>query len=116
MTMSLFTWLKERCGARHKATTLYRRGMSKAHNHDHQGAIRDYSMAIKMPDTPADVKAMALFNRALAYAAAKDESNAVGDLKRLMTMREAPAEVRMEAKRKLARMDRRSNSGSSRPI
>jgi hypothetical protein len=111
--MRFYTWLKDRCGARGKATSLYRRGMVKAHHHDHQGAIRDYSMAIKMPETPGDLKAMALFNRALVYAAAKDELRAIDDLKVLLAMRETPPDVRTEAKRKLARMDRRTNNDSS---
>jgi hypothetical protein len=92
---------------------IYKRGMRKAHHHDHPGAILDYTSAIQMPDIPSDLKAMALFNRAMVYAASNEESKAISDLRMLIAMRETPSEVRTEAKRKLARMDRRSTASNA---
>ena len=109
----LYRWLRDRYCVRGKAMTAYRRGMKKAQDHDIPGAIRDYSIAIKMPDTPSDVKAMALYNRAIVYAAAHDESKAIEDLRVVLAMRETPSDVRLEAKRKLARMDRRSKTSNA---
>jgi hypothetical protein len=109
--MSIFSWLKDRFGVRGKAISLYRRGMIKAHQHDHQGAIHDYTVAIQLPDIPPDLRAMALYNRALVYAATKDEHKAIDDLKVVLAMRQTPPDVRDEAKRKLVRMDRKSSAG-----
>jgi hypothetical protein len=68
---------------------------------------------IQLPDTPSDLKAMALYNRALAYAANKDELKAFEDLRVVLGMSTTPPDVRKEAKRKLARMDRRSNTNQA---
>ncbi len=111
--MSFYTWFRNRCPARAKATTAYKRGMKQANYHNHQAAIDEYTIAIKVPDAPSDVKAMALFNRAIVYAAVHQDELAIDDLRTLLSMSDAPAEVRTEARRKLVRMDRRSKTGSA---
>jgi hypothetical protein len=113
MSMSIFSWFKGKYGVRGKAISLYRSGMTKAHRHDHQGAIRDYTAAISLPDIPPDLRAMALYNRALVYSATKDDLKAVDDLRVVLAMRQTPPDVREEAKRKLVRMDRRSSAGNA---
>ena len=84
--------------------------MARAKKHDHQGAIDDYTAIISLPDTSASMKAMALYNRALTYAAVADESQALADLSAVLSMPEAPVSVRTEARRKLVRMQRRSDT------
>ena len=111
--MNLLGWLIGGFSNRGKSLSLYRRGMAKSKQHDHQGAIEDYTAAIDMPKTPGDVKAMALYNRALVYAAARQGSQATADLDTILGMPEAPPQIKAEAKRKLARMQSRSAKTSS---
>lgn len=103
--MNVFRLLISHFTLRGRALSLYRSGMTKANYHDHQGAIEDYSTAIDLPDTPADVRAMAMFNRALVYSAIGEDPRAVADLQSVleMTDAEAPA-VKAEARQKLVRM------------
>jgi hypothetical protein len=93
-----------------KALSLYKRGMAKAKQHDHQGAIDDYTTAISMPDTTANVKAMALYNRAMVYAAIGEKAKATDDLNVVLSMPEDLSEIKGEATRKLVRMERRSKN------
>jgi hypothetical protein len=65
--MKFLNWLADRLLNRGKAVSLYKRGMAKAKNHDHQGAIDDYTEALGKPSMPVDVKAMVLSNRALVF-------------------------------------------------
>jgi tetratricopeptide (TPR) repeat protein len=104
--MNVLSWLTGHFSNRGKALSLYRRGMAKSKNHEHQGAIDDYTTAIGMRDAPPDVKAMALYNRALVYAAAGDRPNATADLNTVLEMPEALPNIKAEAKRKLVRMER----------
>ena len=93
--------------------SLYKRGMARAKKHDHQGAIGDYTAAIEMPDTPADLKAMALYNRATVYAVVGEKSKATDDLNVVLAMPQELTDIKTEARRKLMRMERRSKSDSS---
>lgn len=111
--MNVLRWLSKSFSSRARALTTYRRGMARAHRHEHQGAIDDYTAMIDLPDTPANMKAMALYNRALAYVAANDEACATADLTQILSMSEAPANVRTEARRKLLRMKRRSDESDA---
>lgn len=86
--------------------------MARANKHDHAGAIQDYSSAVATSDVPPDVKAMALYNRAMVYAASGDIAHAVDDLNAVLAMPQALAHVKTEARRKLVRMQRRSDSGN----
>ena len=106
--MNVFTWLKGRLSHRGKAMSFYRRGMAKSKNHQHQGAIDDYTSAIGLPETPPDVKAMALYNRALVYAASGDGPKATDDLNSVLAMSGARNNVKTEARRKLVRMESRT--------
>jgi len=108
--MRILDWLADRFwhSDRRSALSLYRRGMTKAKKHEHQGAIQDYSDVIQAAETPVDVTAMALYNRALAYLAAGDESQAVADLNRLLAMDAVPVNVKTMARQKIVRMASRS--------
>jgi len=110
--MNVFSWLTGRFSSRGKALSLYRRGMAKSKQHDHEGAIDDYTTTIGMQDVPTDVKAMALYNRALVYAAAGNGPRAASDLNTVLGMTEALPNVKAEARRKLARMQRGSTRAS----
>lgn len=111
--MGFLESLLGRGSSRDKAVALYKRGMSKAQKHDHNGAIEDYSAAIEMPDVPLDVKAMAQYNRSLVYAAANDNAKAVGDLKGVLAMEELPTNVKTAAEEKLKRIKRRYDESHS---
>ena len=50
--MKLFDWFNIRFSGGGKALSLYRRGMTRAKKHDHQGAIDDYTAMIAMPNAP----------------------------------------------------------------
>jgi hypothetical protein len=107
--MQILERLKEWYSGRGKALSRYRRGMERAKQQDHAGAIDDYTAAINMPQVPPDVKAMALFNRALILASDGDNPQARTDLNRVLAMAETPADVRTEARRKLVRMERQTS-------
>ena len=94
---------------RGKALSLYKRGMAKAKNHEHQGAIDDYTTALGMPGMPADVKAMVLYNRALVHVASGDLCRGADDLDAVLAMDEAPANVKTMARQKLAKRNIRSH-------
>ena len=87
---------------------LYKRGMAKAKDHDHEGAIDDYTVTLEMPRTSAELTAMVLYNRALAYVAAGNEASGIQDLNAISKMNTAPANVKRMAKQKLVRMSLRS--------
>ena len=110
--MNAFNWLTDHFSNHGKALSLYKRGMAKAKNHDHQGAIDDYTMTIDMPDTPAKLKAMVLYNRALVHIATGDFSKGVDDLEAVMAMDEAPMRVKIMAMRKLSKRKLRSHKSN----
>ena len=60
--------------------------MAKANKRDYDGAIADYSAAIRVPHIPTDVKAMAIYNRSLAYHAIHEDAKAAEDLTALLEM------------------------------
>ena len=91
---SFTTWVKSLFSPRGKALYLYRRGMAKAKKHDYQGAIADYSNAMRDPHFPADVKAMAIYNRALAYSAIHEDAKAIDDLDAVLAMPGLPQNIR----------------------
>ena len=111
--MNLATWFTNRFSNRGKAVSLYKRGMAKAKNDDHQGAIVDYTTAIGMTATPADVKGMAQYNRALAYAASGNDRKAMEDIDVVLAMTGAPISVKTEARRMLVRIERRSTDANT---
>ena len=113
--MSILDWLKNRFSGRNKALSLYRRGMERAKRQDHAGAIDDYTATINMPQVPPDVKAMALFNRALILSADGDSTQALDDLNMVLTMAATPTEVRIEARRKVVRMERHASGTNGEP-
>lgn len=101
---SAFDWLSGFFTTRGKVLALYRRGMAKAEKHDHRGALEAYDAAIKIADSPADVRAMALYNRALVYAAVGEDGKATADLELVLAMEESFINIKTMAKQKLARM------------
>ena len=102
--MSLFTWWKERRSIRGAGLSFYRRGMVRANQHDHQGALEDYTAVIEMAGAPDDVRAMALYNRALLYAAVKDLPRAQSDLNAVLAMAAPLRKIKSAARQKLDRM------------
>ncbi len=108
--MNFFNRLIAHFSDRGKALSCYKRGMVKAKNHDHQGAIDDYTATLGMLHTPTDVKAMVLFNRALVFTAAGDDQKAIDDLDAVLAMDEAPAKVKATARQKLLKMESRSHT------
>jgi hypothetical protein len=78
--------------------------MIKAKKRDHQGAIVDYTAAIGIKDTPADVMAMALYHRALEHMAAGDDQKGSDDLQAVLALQESLVNVKTMARQMLARM------------
>ena len=110
--MNALNWLTCHFSNRGKVRSLYKRGMAKAKNHDHQGAIDDYTMSIDMSDTPPNVKAMVLYNRALVHVATGDFCKGADDLEAVLVMDEAPVNVKTMARQKLAKKEVRSRKSS----
>ena len=106
--MSVSQWLKRKFSKATTPTCLYKAGMEKARQHDHEGAIGDYTAAVEMPDVSMDVKAMALYNRALVHAATRNADKAIEDLNLVLAMREAPGNIKAAAKQKLSKILRRA--------
>lgn len=111
--VSTFAWLTGHFSSRGKALSLYKRGMAKAKNRDHHGAIDDYTAAIGRPDISSNVKPMVLFNRALVYVAIGDDPKAIDDLNAVLATAEAAVNVKTMARQKLARMAARSDKSNA---
>lgn len=111
--MNIFHWIKGLFTRRGKALSLYRRGMGLAKQHDHQGAIDEYTAAIELEHVPGDVKAMALFNRGLAHMAAGDYRHSVEDLDEVLAMEEAPHNVKTMARQKLVKRESRRGKSNA---
>jgi len=74
--------------------------------HKNQAAIADYTAVLDIPGVTAGLRAMVLYNRALVHHANAHESKAIDDLNRVLEMADAGGRVKMEARRKLVRMER----------
>ena len=105
--MNLIRWIKSLVTRRGKALSLYRAGIASANKGDYQGAIANYSAAIRAADTPIDVKAMALYNRSLAYAAIHEDNKAAEDLAAMLEMPGLPENIKSKAHQRRERMKRR---------
>jgi hypothetical protein len=105
--MSFATWVQSFFSPRGKALALYRRGMAKANRHDYHGAIADYSVAIRAPHIPNDVKAMAIYNRALAYSAIHEDARAAEDLAAVLEMPGLPVNIKTHAQQRWERIRQR---------
>ena len=81
--------------------------MVKANNCEYDGAIADYSAAIRAPDIPTDVKAMALYNRALAYSAIHEDAKAAEDLSTMLELPGLSERIKIEAHRRRERIRKR---------
>ena len=106
--MSLVEWLKSLLSKRDKALFLYKRGMAKATNGDHEGAIQDYTAAVEIKGIQPKVEAMARYNRALAHLTNSDHTKAVEDLLLVLDMEDRLPNIKKMAKQKLMRIDRRA--------
>ena len=84
---------------------LYHRAVTLAKNHDEQAALDAYSAVVDWPGVPADIQTMALYNRSVVYTARHDDARAILDLQRILATPGAAGDVRLEAKRKLYRME-----------
>ena len=102
--MTFFKWLTRRWSVRGVDLAFYKRGMTRANNHDRQGAMDDYTSAIDLHDAPADVRAMARYNRALLYAAVGDVVNATKDLNAVLASNATLTRIKSAARQKLDRM------------
>ena len=112
--MSFTTWVKSCFSHRGKALSLYQSGMAKANKHDYDGAIADYSAAIRAPNIPTDVKAMALYNRALAYSAIHEDEKSAEDLTAVLEMPGLLKNIKTEAQERRERIRRRDERGTDR--
>jgi hypothetical protein len=112
--MSFTTWVKSWFSHRGKALSLYRSGMAKANKCDYDGAIADYSAAIRAPQIPPDVKAMAIYNRALAYSAIHEDERAAEDLAAVLEMPGLPAKLRTHAQQRRELIRQRDKRGTDR--
>ena len=82
--------------------------MAKANKGDYDGAIADYSAAIRAPDIPTDVKAMATYNRALAYSAIQEDAKAAEDLAAMLEMPGLSEEIKTAAHKRRVRIKMRN--------
>ena len=108
--MNVITWLTGHFSSRGRALSFYQRGMKKARNRDHDGAIDDYTFAIDTPNAPPDVKAMAQYNRALVHLATKNDPKAIEDLNLILATEEMLVNVKTMARQELTRIERRSTT------
>jgi hypothetical protein len=108
MRMHLVDWLKGLLSKSNKALFLYKRGMAKATNGEHQSAILDYTAAVEIHGVQPKVKAMAYYNRALAHLANKNDAGAVSDLMQVLDMQDQLPHIKTMARQKLLRIDRRA--------
>lgn len=111
--MNVFRWLTGRFSSRGKALSLYKRGMAKAKQQDHQGAIEDYTAILAIDATPTDVKAMVLYNRALVLIATGQPRQGADDLDDVLAMEDAPANVKTMARQKIAKRESQSRKSKA---
>lgn len=110
-----FAVLMKSLFSRHgKTLSLYRSGMEKANKRDYNGAIVDYSAAIRTPHIAADVKAMALYNRSLAYSAIHEEEKSAADLQSVLEIPGLPKKIKIEAQERRERTRRRDARATDR--
>ena len=82
--------------------------MARAKAHKPKAAIDSYTQAVDTKNAPPDVKAMALYNRALVLASIGETRKAIADLTEVLSTPGTDTDVKMEARRRLLRMERRS--------
>jgi tetratricopeptide (TPR) repeat protein len=105
--MNLFKrWLWPH-SVRSDAMSLYKQGLACGERNDFKGAKHAYTLAIKLPDAPDDVKAMALYNRALLLAASGAIDQAVADLQIVMELPSSLHTIKLAARRRLERLKNR---------
>jgi tetratricopeptide (TPR) repeat protein len=108
--MNLFKrWLWPN-SARGDAMSLYRQGLASAEKKNFKAAKAAYTLAIKSPDAPDDVKAMALYNRALVLAADGAIEEAVADLQIVMNFPGTLHTIKVAARRRLERLKNRRDA------
>ena len=111
---SFTSWVKGCFSHRGKALSLYRSGMAKSRKRDYDGAIADYSAAIRASNIPKDVKAMAIYNRALAYSANHEDAKATEDLAVVLKMPGVPSKIRTYAQQRREWIQRRDEKKAER--
>jgi hypothetical protein len=107
--MSFFDWLCNCFSSEGKAMKMYRKGMAKAKNRDHQGAIDCYTKATEVSDATSEVIAMVRYNRALVYIATQDTNLAVKDLDTVLCTPDISINLKTMAKSKRDRIDERAD-------
>ena len=93
---------------RGKALAKYRAGMAQAKKGDYEGAVADYSAALKLSKIPSDVKAMTLYNRSLAYSAMEENEKAVADIDAVLAMPDLSSAMKEQAQQRRARITKRA--------
>lgn len=106
--MSFISWVQSLLSHRGRALAEYRSGMKKAGKRDYQGAIIDYTAAIRGEDTPDDLKTMAFYNRALAYSAIHEDEKAAQDLDTVLKMPGVSQRVKTAVLRRRERLRQRA--------
>ncbi len=81
--------------------------MAKANKRDYDGAIADYSAAIRSPNIPTDVKAMAIYNRALAYSAIHEDARAAEGLAAVLEIPGLSVNIKTHAQQRRERIRQR---------
>jgi hypothetical protein len=107
--MKLFNWILGGWSHRQRVMARYRQGMEYAKANDNQAALEEYTAVIEMVNAPVDIRSMALYNRAVVYSTMHNDAQATRDLEKVLETAGAAANVRLEAKRKLVRMERASD-------
>lgn len=104
--MALLDWLRAKLSPKRRAIWLYRRGVLRARAGQSSAAVEDYGEVIDTPEIDPNVRAMALYNRALLLWSSGNETAAHEDLHRVLEDSGASEQVKIEARRKLLRIDR----------
>ena len=83
--------------ARHSATTFYNRGVARASLRNIQGAVEDFSCAVRLSKNELDY----YFNRALCYRSRNDWPEALADYEAMNKIQDEAQKLIDEEKRKL---------------
>lgn len=87
--------------------------MAKANKRNYNGAIADYSAAIREPNISTDVKAMVLYNRALVYSAIHEDAKSAEDLAAVLEIPGLSQNIKTQAKQRQERIRRRKENTES---
>jgi hypothetical protein len=75
-------------------------------------ALEVFNSLLATPTLSTSVRASALYNRSMAYSAMDDDEKALADLQKVLTLPGLPDNVQSAARTRLARLKKRTESGS----